>query len=62
VAITYYGSQLVHYLAKGLQPHIAPVTPEGATAAAIPVIAGLVFLGLRNMRKRVAAETGAGRV
>lgn len=62
VAITYYGSQLVHYLAKGLQAHIAPVTPETATAVAIPLIAGLVFLGLRRMRKRLAAESGGGRV
>jgi hypothetical protein len=29
---------------------------------AIPVIAGLVFLSLRRMRKRLAAESGAGRV
>lgn len=62
VAITYYGSQLVNYLAKGLQPHITPVTPEAATAAAIPLIAGFVYLGLRRMRKRLAAESGGGRV
>lgn len=62
VAITYYGSQLVHYVAKGLKDHITPVTPETATAAAIPVIAGLVFLGLRRMRKRLAAESGGSRV
>lgn len=57
-AITYYGSQLVNYLAKGLKDYILPVTPETATAAAIPIIAGLVFLGLRRMRRRVAAEEG----
>lgn len=62
VAITYYGSQLVNYLAKGFKDHIAPLTPEAATAVAIPLIAGLVFLGLRRMRKRLAAESGGGRV
>jgi uncharacterized membrane-anchored protein len=58
VAITYYGSQLVHYLAKGLEAHIAPATPEVATAVAIPLIATLVFTGMRRMRRRLAAEEG----
>jgi len=56
VAITYYGSQLIHYLSRGVQQHIAPLTPEIITAVAIPVIAVTVFLGLRRMRKAVAAE------
>ncbi|HRP96967.1 MAG TPA: DUF3422 domain-containing protein [Rhodocyclaceae bacterium] len=56
VAITYYGSQLVNYLAKGAKDLIAPATPELATAIAIPLIATLVFLGLRRMRREVAAE------
>lgn len=55
VAITYYGSQLVAYLSRGLGERIAPVTPEQATAASIPVIAGLVYLGMRRMRRRLAA-------
>lgn len=56
VAITYYGSQLVNYFSKGFQQHIAPLTPEIITAGAIPLIAGCVFLSLRRMRKRLAAE------
>lgn len=56
VAITYYGSQLVNYLAKGVSEQIHPVTPEILTAAAIPLIATLVFLGARRMRRAVAAE------
>lgn len=56
VAITYYGSQLVNYLAKGGKEWIAPLTPDILTAVAIPVIAGLVFFGLRRMRGRLAAE------
>jgi uncharacterized membrane-anchored protein len=50
VAITYYGSQLVHYLAKGAKEMLVPLTPEHITAIAIPVIAGLVHLGLRRTR------------
>jgi len=56
VAITYYGSQLVHYFSKGIQPQLAPLTSEIITAMAIPLIAGCVFLSLRRMRKRLASE------
>jgi uncharacterized membrane-anchored protein len=56
VAITYYASQLVHYLAKGLKPALPWLSPEVATAAAIPPIALAVALGLSRMRRRVAAE------
>ncbi len=56
VAITYYGSQLVNYLAKGAKSIIAPATPELVTAISIPLIAGLVALGLRRMRKALANE------
>lgn len=59
VAITYYGSQLVHYLAKGSKGWLSPISPEDVTALSIPVIAGLVFLGLRRMRRAVARETTA---
>jgi uncharacterized membrane-anchored protein len=55
VAITYYGSQLVNYLAKGVKDLVTPLTPELVTAASIPLIATLVFVGLRRMRREVAA-------
>ncbi len=58
VAITYYASQLVNYVAKGAKDFIAPATPEVITAVSIPVIAGLVFMGLRRMRKLLSAEEG----
>ena len=60
VAITYYGSQLVQYLAKGAKDVIVPATPEVVTAASIPLIAGLVALGLRRLRRQLAAEDGGG--
>ncbi|THF62386.1 DUF3422 domain-containing protein [Pseudothauera nasutitermitis] len=56
VAITYYASQLINYLAKGAKDYLAPLTPEVLTALSIPVIAGLVALGLRRMRRALAAE------
>ncbi len=58
VAITYYASQLVQYMAKGVKHHIEPFTPEGLTAAAIPIIAGLVAFSMHRMRKHLAAADG----
>jgi uncharacterized membrane-anchored protein len=60
VAITYYGSQLVNYMAKGAKHLIEPATPDVVTAVSIPVIAGLVALGLRRMHKLLANEEGGG--
>lgn len=60
VAITYYGSQLVQYLAKGLQKSFAPtLSPEIAAAISIPLIAGIVALGIRRMRRVLTAEENA---
>lgn len=56
VAITYYGSQIVHYLAKGAKPVLPWLSPEVVTAIAIPIIAGIVALGLRRMHKQLAAD------
>ncbi|WP_230971095.1 DUF3422 family protein [Nitrogeniibacter aestuarii] len=55
VAITYYASQLVNYLSKGAKPLIKPLTPDVITAISIPVIALMVALGLRRMKKKIAA-------
>jgi uncharacterized membrane-anchored protein len=60
VAITYYASQIVHYLAKGLKPLAPWLSAEVVTALAIPPIALAVALGLRRMRRRLAAEEHAG--
>ena len=58
VAITYYASQLVQYMAKGVKHQLEPFTPEGITAAAIPVIAACVAFGLHRMRKHLADADG----
>lgn len=57
VAITYYASQLVQYLAKGMKD-LLPASPETITAISIPLIAGLAALGLRRMRHKLAVEEG----
>jgi uncharacterized membrane-anchored protein len=59
VAITYYGSQLVQYLAKGTKFLIPGVSPEIATAVAIPLIAILSLFGIKRMRKTLAQEENA---
>jgi uncharacterized membrane-anchored protein len=58
VAITYYASQLVNYLAKGLKPVIGGMNPEVVAAISIPIIAALVANGLHRLRQRLAAAEG----
>ncbi len=57
VAITYYGSQLVQYLAKGGKTLFPGLSPEIATAVSIPLIAVLSLFGIRRMRKALAEES-----
>jgi uncharacterized membrane-anchored protein len=57
VVLTYYGSQLVQYLAKGTKD-LHHLNTDVITAISIPVIAGLVAWGTRLMRKKLAAEEG----
>ncbi len=55
VVLTYYGSQLVQYLAKGSKD-LHHLNTDVITAVSIPLIAGLVAWGTRRMRKKLAAE------
>lgn len=55
VVLTYYGSQLVQYLAKGSK-ELHHLNTDVVTAISIPIIAGLVAWGTRRMRKKIAAE------
>ncbi|MBS1190376.1 MAG: conserved hypothetical rane protein [Rhodocyclaceae bacterium] len=57
VVLTYYGSQLVQYLAKGTKD-LHHFSPDMVTAAAIPIIASFVAWGTHRMRKKLAAEAG----
>lgn len=58
VAITYYASQLVNYMAKGAKGLLGPLTPEVITAVSIPIIAGIVALGLKRMHRLLAEDEG----
>lgn len=58
VAITYYASQLVHYLAKGAKPLLPGLSPEVAAGVSIPFIAAGVAYGIRRMRRALAAAEG----
>ncbi len=57
VVLTYYGSQLVQYLAKGTKD-LHHLNTDVITAISIPLIAGLLAWGTRRMRKILAAEAG----
>ncbi len=52
-AITYYTVGLVGYAAKGLKTLGVGVDPELMTGLAIPVVAIVVAMGLRRMRRRL---------
>lgn len=54
-AITYYGSQLVNYLAKGAKDFL-PITPEVLTALSIPVIAIAIHLAAKRTRRMLSKE------
>ena len=55
VVLTYYGSQLVQYLAKATK-EIHHLNTDVITGISIPIIAGLVAWGTHRIRKKLAAE------
>ena len=55
VAITYYATQLVHYLARGAQEFVSGINTEVISAAAIPVIGCAVGWTLHRMRNEFRA-------
>jgi len=59
VVLTYYGSQLVQYLAKGTK-ELHHLNTDMITAISIPIIAATVAWGTRRMHKKLAAEEGEG--
>ena len=55
-AITYYGAGLVGYIARGVNAIGFPVDHEIAVALAIPVMAVLVALALKRVRRKIGSE------
>jgi uncharacterized membrane-anchored protein len=59
VVLTYYGSQLIQYLAKGTKD-IHHFSVDVITAISIPIIAGLVFWGTRKTRQKLFSHETTG--
>lgn len=53
IAISYYGVGLVSYVLKGLTARGLPIDPGVGLAVAVPVVVGLAWLGLRQMKRRL---------
>ncbi len=58
-AVTYYIVGLVKYLAEGLADSGWPIDAGIVTAVSIPLVAGLVYVAVRKVRRSVARQTGA---
>ncbi|MQX35923.1 DUF3422 family protein [Roseospira navarrensis] len=58
VAISYYAVGLVGYLFKGLKDAGLPVNVGIATALSVPVVAGLVWYGIRRAKRAVVKRRG----
>jgi uncharacterized membrane-anchored protein len=52
-AITYYAVGLVSYLTHGLEAAGLPVSTEVVVAIAVPVLAGVAWLGLRRLHSKL---------
>ncbi|MEY3954051.1 MAG: hypothetical protein RLZZ397_931 [Pseudomonadota bacterium] len=52
-AITYYFTGLVGYVVKGAKEQGIPLDPELTTAAAVPLIAMVVWLGVRRLHNKI---------
>ena len=59
-AITYYVAGLLNYVVKGLGEAGWPLDPTVTTAFGVPVIAVLVWLAIRRVRRSVSTGTGGG--
>jgi uncharacterized membrane-anchored protein len=53
VAISYYSIGLLNYVGKAAKAAGLPVNPDVLTGALIPVMVGVVWLGLRRMHHHV---------
>jgi uncharacterized membrane-anchored protein len=58
-AITYYVAGLVGYVAKGLKASGVSIDTDLTVGVAIPVVAVLVALGVRYVRRILAKAEGA---
>ncbi len=59
-AITYYAVGLVNYAGKGLTASGLRVPVDIATGVAVPLVAGLVWIGVRRARRMIARRNDPG--
>jgi len=52
VVLSYYGVGLIGYLVKGVKQTGVPLNADLVTGIAVPVVIGLVFLGMRRLRRK----------
>ena len=55
-AVTYYVVGLIGTLAKGVADWGVPMNITIVTAASIPIVAGLAYLGIRRLRAKISRE------
>lgn len=58
VAISYYLVGLVGYAAKGLKSAGLPVDPDIAALVSLPVVLGMVWVGVRRLRRAIGKGHG----
>ena len=55
-AVTYYVVGLVGTLARGIETLGVPLNQSLVSAFSIPIVAGVAFLGIRQLRKKISRE------
>ncbi|MFM1827121.1 MAG: hypothetical protein RLY67_502, partial [Pseudomonadota bacterium] len=56
VVLTYYAVGLIGYMTKGLVSIGLDVSTDAVTAMSVPLIAGMLFVGIRRARRSAARE------
>ena len=59
-AITYYVVSLIIYLTQGAEELGSPINPYLAGMITLPFVAGIIWYGVRRVRKGTQAWSGSG--
>lgn len=60
VAISYYSVSLFSYVLAGVETHASGLDTHAITAMSVPLVIGLVFVGLKLLRRRALLEPAVG--
>ena len=55
-AVTYYVVGLVGTLARGIESMGVPLNQSLVSAVSIPIVAGVAYMGIRQLRKKISRE------